>query len=73
MAVHEFRGQDGVNLSSGGQTVSFFDNRIRTYGQGTLGFNITTPGGITGFVEGYGDYGRDLRGGGARAGLRLHF
>ncbi|MDO7841856.1 autotransporter outer membrane beta-barrel domain-containing protein [Sphingomonas sp. CA1-15] len=73
MAVHEFRGQDGVALTSGGQTVAFFNNRIGTYGQGAVGFNVTTPGGVTGFIEGFGDYSDDYRGGGGRAGIRLHF
>jgi outer membrane autotransporter protein len=73
MAVHEFQGRDQVTLLSGGQTLTFQNDRIGTYGQGTIGFNITSPGGVTGFIEGFGDYSDQYRGGGGRAGLRIRF
>lgn len=73
MAVHEFDGDDGLAFSSGATTLRFDNHRIGTYGQGTVGFDITTPGGVTGFIEGTGDYNKNYRGGGGRAGIRVKF
>jgi hypothetical protein len=73
MAVHEFQGRDRVDLASGGQSLTFVNDRIGTYGQGTVGISIGSPNGVSGFLEGYADYGEDYRGGGGRGGLRVRF
>lgn len=70
-AVHEFRGREGVNFTSGGTTFGYRNNRIGTYGEGKIGLSIVSQGGVTGFIEGFGNYSNDYTGGGARAGLRI--
>ncbi|MGY4398999.1 hypothetical protein ACVWZA_004211 [Sphingomonas sp. UYAg733] len=72
-AVHEFKGDDQVRFTSGAQTIAFSNDRLGTYGQGTLGINIVTAGGVTGFIEAHGEYGDDYKGGGGRAGIRIKF
>jgi hypothetical protein len=72
-AVHEFKGKDRLDFTSGGQTIALYNDRLGTYGQGTLGINIVTAGGITGFIEGHGEVGGDYKGGGGRAGIRIKF
>ncbi len=73
--VHEFKGRDGIKFVSGGQSLDYRNDRIGDYGEGKLGFNITTSSGVTGFIEGFGDYARhgDYKGGGGRAGIRARF
>ena len=72
-AVHEFKGDDRLIFGSGGQRIAVFNDRLGTYGQGTIGLNIVTAGGVTGFIEGHGEYGDDYKGGGGRAGIRIKF
>jgi hypothetical protein len=72
-AVHEFKGKDRLDFTSGGQTIALYNDRLGTYGQGTVGLNIVTAGGVTGFIEGHGEYGDDYKGGGGRAGIRIKF
>jgi hypothetical protein len=72
-AVHEFKGHDDVTISNAGGAFSFRTARLGTYGKGTIGFNVSSASPVSGFVEGFGDYGKDYRGGGGRAGLRLKF
>ncbi|WP_277983103.1 beta strand repeat-containing protein [Sphingomonas faeni] len=72
-AVHEFEGKDGLRFTSGGQTVGIVNDRLGTYAQGILGLNIVTTGGVTGFIEGHGEYNKDYNGGGGRAGIRIKF
>ena len=72
-AVKEFEGEDGLRFTSGGQTIALVGDQLGTYGQGTLGVNITMAGGISGFIEGHGEFGDEYRGGGGRAGLRIAF
>ncbi|GAA0296566.1 hypothetical protein GCM10009087_02920 [Sphingomonas oligophenolica] len=72
--VHEFKGRDQVAFVSGGQTVLFSNDRIRDYGEGTLGMNIgSDQGKISGFFEGRYADGGDYEGYGGRAGVRLRF
>ena len=72
--VHEFKGQDNVTFTSGGQTVAFTNQRIRDYGEGTIGMNIgSKEGAISGFFEGRYANGGDYEGYGGRAGLRFRF
>ena len=72
--VHEFRGRDRVAFVSGGQTVLFSNDRIRDYGEGTLGLNIgSDQGKISGFFEGRYANGGDYEGYGGRAGVRFRF
>lgn len=70
-AVHEFKGREGVVFTSGGTNFDFRNDRIGTYGEGKIGFNITSPGGVTGFIEGFGNYSSEYKGAGGRAGLRV--
>lgn len=72
-AVQEFKGRDGLRFSSAGQVVALPNDRLSTFGQGTLGMNVTLPSGLSGFVEAHGETGDEYHGGGARAGLRLRF
>jgi hypothetical protein len=73
--VHEFKGKDGIDFISGGQSLAYNNQRIGDYGEGKIGFNVTTAAGVTGFVEGFGDYAKhgDYKGGGGRAGIRVKF
>ena len=74
MAVHEFKdGNDGITFNSGPFALHYDNQRIGTYGQGKLGFSITTPGGVTGFIEGTGDVSDHYKGVGGRAGIQLKF
>ncbi|HUD30756.1 MAG TPA: autotransporter domain-containing protein [Novosphingobium sp.] len=73
LAVKEFKGEDGITFVSGPQSFDLGNRRIGTYGQGTLGINITTPGGITGFIEGTADVSKDYSGAGGRAGIKIPF
>ncbi|MEG3089628.1 autotransporter outer membrane beta-barrel domain-containing protein [Sphingomonas sp. PB4P5] len=72
-AVHEFKGENRVDFTSGAQTISIANDRLGTYGQGTIGLNIVTASGVTGFIEGHGEYGDSYKGGGGRAGIRIKF
>jgi outer membrane autotransporter protein len=72
-AVHEFKGKDDVAISNAGGAFGFRSVRLPTYGKGTLGFNIASGSTVSGFVEGFGDYGKDYKGGGGRAGISLKF
>ncbi|MBA2935940.1 hypothetical protein HZF05_17815 [Sphingomonas sp. CGMCC 1.13654] len=73
--VHEFKGKDGLDFVSGGQSLAYNNQKIGDYGEGKIGFNVTTAAGVTGFVEGFGDYAKhgDYKGGGGRAGIRVKF
>ncbi len=72
--VHEFRGDDRVTFTSGGQTVSFTNRPTRDYGEGTLGVNIgSDQGAVSGFFEGRYADGGDYQGYGGRAGMRFRF
>jgi hypothetical protein len=72
--VHEFKGRDQVSFVSGGQTVNFSNDRIRDYGEGTLGLNIgSNEGKVSGFFEGRYANGGDYEGYGGRAGVRVRF
>jgi len=73
--VHEFKGKDGLDFISGGQSLAYNNQKIGDYGEGKIGFNVTTAAGVTGFVEGFGDYAKhgDYKGGGGRAGIRVKF
>ena len=72
--VHEFKGNDQVAFVSGGQTATFANQRVRDYGEGTLGVNIGSQrGAISGFFEGRYADGGDYEGYGGRAGVRFRF
>lgn len=72
--VHEFKGQDQVTFTSGGQTVRFGNQRLSDYGEGLLGLNIGSQrGAISGFFEGRYADGGDYEGYGGRAGVRFRF
>lgn len=73
MAVNEFKGDNGVTFLSGPNSFDIGNRPIDTYGQGTLGLNITTPSGITGFIEGTADVSKNYKGAGGRAGIKIPF
>jgi len=71
--VHEFEGDGTAAFSSGGQRVALGGDPIGDYGRGTIGFNIASGTRVNGFVEAFGDYGSNYKGGGGRAGLSVRF
>ncbi|PNU02218.1 autotransporter [Novosphingobium guangzhouense] len=73
MAVKEFKGRDGATFVSGPYALALGNRRIGTYGQGSLGLNVTTPGGISGFIEGTLDASGEYSGVGGRAGIKIPF
>lgn len=79
--VHEFQGEDVVTFSSGGQTLSYVNQRPEDYGEALLGVSIGQANGVSGFIEGSyirsfsdDDFGQlPIEGAGGRAGLRIRF
>ncbi|WP_404479192.1 beta strand repeat-containing protein [Novosphingobium sp. BL-52-GroH] len=79
--VHEFKGRDSVTFVSGGQTLTYRNNRVGDYGEAKLGVEIAQVGGVSGFIEGtyiksFSDNSArrsDIEGAGGRAGLRIRF
>ncbi|WP_373490873.1 autotransporter domain-containing protein [Parasphingorhabdus sp.] len=78
--VHEFKGQDNVTFTSGGQTLSFANDRLRDYGEATLGLTIAQSEAVSGFIEGnyIRSFNKDagnlgIEGAGGRAGIRVKF
>ena len=74
-AVKAFEGRDTLVFTNNGTSLGFGDNKIGLYGEGYAGLSIASRNNVSGFLEGFGDYGgRDTqRGGGGRAGLRVSF
>lgn len=77
--VHEFQGRDRVTFTSGGQTLTYTNRRLRDYGEATLGATIAQNEAVSGFFEAnylrtFSDSRRgELDGFGARAGVRFRF
>jgi uncharacterized protein with beta-barrel porin domain len=79
--VHEFKGEDAVTFSSGGQTLTYVNGRPDDYGEALLGLSVGQANGISGFIEGSyirsfsdDDFGQlPIEGAGGRAGLRIRF
>ena len=71
--VHELEGRAGLAFDNGGQSVSFRNDRIGTYGHGTVGVNIASGFRVSGFIEANGDWSGDYEGGGGRAGINVRF
>ena len=78
--VHEFEGKDKVTFTSGGQTLAYTNNRLRDYGEATLGVTIAQNQSVSGFIEGnyIRSFNKDgsnlgIEGAGGRAGLRIKF
>lgn len=71
--VHEFEGDGRTAFASGGQTVNLGSGPIGDYGRGTIGFSVLSGTRVSGFVEAFGDYGDNYKGGGARGGLSIRF
>lgn len=79
--VREFKSNDGVTFTGGGQSFTFENPRPREYGEGLLGLSIGQANGVSGFMEA--TYTRSFKddsagrrpneGAGGRAGLRLRF
>lgn len=72
-AVHEFKGEDGATFLSGGGSATLGNQRIGTYGQGSIGVNFVSAGKVSGFIEADGNVGGDFKGAGGRAGISLKF
>ncbi|WP_267397647.1 MULTISPECIES: autotransporter domain-containing protein [unclassified Sphingomonas] len=72
-AIHEFRGRDAVSFGNGGYDLNFANQRLGTYGRGTVGVTIDSGARVAGFLEAFGDAGDDYKGGGGRAGLSVRF
>ena len=78
--VHEFKGRDDVTFTSGGQTLTYTNNRLRDYGEASLGMTIAQNESVSGFMEAnyirsFSDNNgqRGIEGVGGRAGIRLKF
>lgn len=71
--VHEFKGDDGATLVSGGQRVWVPGARMDDYGQATLGLDIKGSGPVSGFIQGSGTFGSSYSGVDGRAGIRFTF
>lgn len=77
--VREFQGKDRVTFASGGQSLTFTNDRIDDYGEAIVGVTIAQSEGVSGFLEGhytrsFGNNGlRDREGAGGRAGIRIKF
>ena len=78
--IHEFKGQDNVTFTGGGQNLAFTNNRLRDYGEAVFGVTIAQTQGISGFIEGNyirtfssPDANRGIQGAGGRAGIRFKF
>lgn len=78
--VHEFKGRDTVVFSGGGQTLTYTNDRLRDYGEATLGMTIAQNETVSGFLEA--NYLRSfnekngqlgMNGVGGRAGVRFRF
>jgi hypothetical protein len=61
-----------LSLATGAVTLQAQDARLPDHGIGKFGVEVATDR-VTGFLEAFGRFGGDYRGGGARAGLRLAF
>jgi len=73
MAVHEFKGEDSLTLVNNGSTLVFINPRQKTLGEAAVGVNISSPGGIRGFIEGTSEFAGRVSGFGGRAGLAIRF
>ena len=78
--IHEFKGQDNVTFTGGGQNLAFTNNRLRDYGEAVFGVTIAQSQGVSGFIEGNyirtfssPDNNRGIQGAGGRAGIRFKF
>jgi fibronectin-binding autotransporter adhesin len=72
-AVHEFQGEDGLTFLSGGGSATIGNQRIGTYGQGSIGVSFASAGKLSGFIEADGNVGGSFKGAGGRAGISLKF
>jgi outer membrane autotransporter protein len=73
-AVKEFEGKDSLVFSNNGTDYRFGSDNIGLYGEGVAGVKVISAGRLSGFIEGFGDYGRrsdSVRGGGGRVGLSI--
>ena len=62
-----------MDFANSGESFGLPNNRIGTYGHGTIGVNIVTNGRVNGFIEASGDASKNYKGGGGRAGLSVSF
>jgi outer membrane autotransporter protein len=69
--VHAFKGKGGVLFESGGTSEDVAGALTGDYGKAAIGVNILSAGRVSGFIEGDGDIGGTLKGGGGRAGVRF--
>ena len=78
--VHEFKGRDNVTFTSGNQTLTYTNDRLRDYGEATVGVTISQNESVSGFFEAnyvrsFSDTNdlRGIEGFGGRAGIRFKF
>lgn len=71
--VHEFRGDDSIDLTNNARTVRIDNRAVGDYGEAVAGVNIGAPTSVSGFIEANGAKGSEFDAFGARAGLRLRF
>lgn len=71
--VHEFKGDDSIDFTNGGQTIRVDNRAIGDFGEAVAGVNIGSANGVSGFIEANGAKGKDYEAFGARVGLRVRF
>lgn len=71
--AHEFEGEGNVIFSLPAASTTISNNAIDTYGHFDLGLNISTKGGVTGFIEGNADVSSNYTSFGGRVGIRIKF
>ena len=71
--VHDFDGDAGVTLVSGGGRQHLDDDRAKTWGQGTAGVSYTAKRGYTVYGQGQVDRGDGYRSAAAQVGVKLPF
>lgn len=64
--VHEFKGDAGLSFA----TLRYANQSIGDYAEGRIGVGVATRN-VSGFLEGFGNWGNAYRGGGGRVAIRI--
>ncbi|MEO9599912.1 autotransporter outer membrane beta-barrel domain-containing protein, partial [Parasphingorhabdus sp.] len=73
LAVHEFEGDNGLNIASGSSALRIDNDAHSVFGRLDFGLNLTDKSGVSIFAEGNIDAGKDYDSAGGRVGVRLAF
>lgn len=69
--AHEFAGEDGVILRSGGLSETIGNRRLADYGELLGGLRVRASANVSGFIQGSYSFGGAVNGGGGRIGLQI--